>query len=357
LTKGSDDHSREDTSVTPLNIAILGATGLVGQEFIRVLEQRSLPVCSLMLLASARLAGKRMTLLGQELPVEEAADACFRGVDLALFSAGADISRHFAPIAAAEGALVVDNSSAWRMDPDIPLVVPEVNPDDAVRHQGIIANPNCSTIQMVVALAPLHRANPIRRVIVDTYQSVSGTGAAAVAELMDQTRAVLDGRTPEPRVYPHPIAFSVLPHIDPVLENGYFTEEWKMVQETRKIMHEPELLISATCVRVPVPIGHSEAVHLEFTQPMTPDEARSILAAAPGVRVIDSPAEALYPQPQDAAGGDDVLVGRIRADASHPKGVVMWIVADNLRKGAALNTVQIAELVLAGERAPRPVGA
>ncbi|MFN0071198.1 MAG: aspartate-semialdehyde dehydrogenase [Chloroflexota bacterium] len=331
--------------MTPLNVAILGATGLVGQEFLKILEERSFPVRSLKLLASDRSAGRVMEFRGESFSVEETTDRSFDGVDLALFSAGADISRRFAPIAAAAGAVVVDNSAAWRMEPDIPLVVPEVNPDDAFKHQGIIANPNCSTIQMVVALAPLHRVNPLQRVIVDTYQSVSGTGGSAVDELMEQSRAVLDGRTAQPAVYPHQIAFNVLPHIDVLMDDGYYKEEWKMIHETRKIMSLPNLAVSATCVRVPVPISHSEAVHAEFSRPMSVVEARAILSESPGIVVSDRPEDAVYPLPHDAAGTDDVFVGRIRQDASHPNGLVMWVVADNLRKGAALNTIQIAELI------------
>src|SRR5918911_1152135 len=272
-------------------VAILGATGLVGREFLKVLAQRKFPVAELRLLASDRSAGTRLPFAGEELPVEAATPDSFRGVEYALFSAGTDISRQLAPAAAAAGAVVIDNSAAWRMEPDVPLVVPEVNPGDAFRHQGIIANPNCSTIQMVVALNPLHQVNPLRRIVVDTYQSVSGTGREAVEELDVQTRQLLAGEPIEPRVYPHQIAFNVLPHIDVFLDNGYTKEEWKMVQETRKIMHVPDLPVSATTVRVPVPIGHSEAVHAEFSRPMAPAEARAILERAPGIQVVDAPAQ------------------------------------------------------------------
>ncbi len=333
-------------------VAILGATGLVGREFLKVLAQRDFPIADLRLLASDRSAGTRLPFRGEELPVEEATPASFRGIEYALFSAGADVSRELAPAAAAVGAVVIDNSAAWRMEPDVPLVVPEVNAADAFQHRGIIANPNCSTIQMVVALYPLHQVVPLRRVIVDTYQSVSGTGSAAIEELETQTRALLAGEPPAPRVYPHQIAFNILPHIDVFLDNGYTKEEWKMVQETRKIMHLPDLAVSATTVRVPVPIGHSEAVHAEFAAPLPPDQARAILARAPGVCVIDDPATNRYPLASLAAGRDEVFVGRIRADASHPCGLVLWIVADNVRKGAALNAVQIAELLVRG--APFP---
>ncbi len=338
-------------------VAILGATGLVGREFLKVLAQRKFPVAELRLLASDRSAGSRLSFAGEELPVEAATPDSFRGVEYALFSAGADVSRALAPAAAAAGAVVVDNSAAWRMEPDVPLVVPEVNGADAFTHHGIIANPNCSTIQMVVALYPLHQANPLRRVVVDTYQSVSGTGGPAVDELYTQTRALLAGEPAEPSVYPHQIAFNVLPHIDVFLDNGYTKEEWKMVQETRKIMHVPELPVSATTVRVPVPVGHSEAVHAEFARPMLPAEARAILERAPGVRVVDAPAEAQYPLASYAAGRDEVFVGRIRADASHPNGLALWIVSDNLRKGAALNAVQIAELLSGGAPARVPSAA
>ena len=324
-------------------MAIVGATGLVGQEFIKVLEQRNFPMESIDLLASDRSAGKKLFVSHQEVEVKETIPESFQGIDIALFSAGAEVSRYFSPIAAQSGAVVIDNSAAFRMSPRVPLVVPEVNPEDIKWHKGIIANPNCSTIQMVVALWPLHKANPIKRIVVDTYQSVSGTGLAAVEELTTQARQVLDGKDVIPHVYPHQIAFNVLPEIDVFLDNDYTKEEWKMVEETRKIMHAENLPISATCVRVPVFIGHSEAVHVEFTQPMSPDEARQILAQAPGVKVLDDPTISLYPNAWSAAGTDEVFVGRIRQDASHPNGLVMWVVADNLRKGAALNAVQIAE--------------
>jgi len=325
------------------NVAILGATGLVGREFIKILEQRRFPLASLRLLASSRSAGKVLQAGGREITVEEAGADSFRGIDIALFSAGGGASRHFAPIAVRSGATVVDNSSAYRQEPEVPLVVPEVNPDDIDWHQGIIANPNCSTIQMVLAIAPLHRVNPIKRVVVATYQAVSGTGSAAVDELTEQSRRLLDGEKASPHVYPHQIAFNVLPQIDVFLDDGYTREEWKMMVETRKIMHAPEMGVSATCSRVPVYTGHSEAVQLEFSREMPPEEARRILAGAPGVKVQDDPQVGLYPMPWPAAGSDEVYVGRIRADSSCKEGLVMWVVADNLRKGAALNAVQIAE--------------
>ncbi len=322
--------------------AIAGATGLVGQEFIRILLQQDFPMASVRLLASDRSAGRKMQVGGDEVEVGELTDQSFENIDLALFSAGTEISRTFAPIAAKSGAVVVDNSSAFRMEPDVPLVVPEVNPEDLRNHNGIIANPNCSTIQLVVALHPLHKVNPIKRIIADTYQSVSGWGAAAMDELSSQARLVLEGKSVVPGVFPHQIAFNLLPEIDVFLEDGYSKEEWKMVQETRKILHDETMAISATCVRVPVYVGHSEAVHIEFTDPMSPEEARHILSEAPGVKVLDDPKASVYPHAWAAAGTDEVFVGRIRRDASSPNGLVMWVVADNLRKGAALNAIQIA---------------
>ncbi|MFC1955363.1 aspartate-semialdehyde dehydrogenase [Chloroflexota bacterium] len=331
------------------NVAIVGATGVVGREFIKVLLQRSFPMNSIRLLASDRSAGKRLLVAGKELEVEETTPGSFKGMDIALFSAGAEISRHFSPIAAQNGAVVIDNSSAFRMESNVPLVIPEVNPGDIEQHKGIIANPNCSTIQMVVALYPLHRVNPINRIIVDTYQAVSGTGAAAIEELTTQSRQVLDGKPVIPHVYPHQIAFNMLPEIDVFLDDGYTKEERKMVEETRKIMHAADIAISATCVRVPVIAGHSEAIHIEFSKPMPPDDASRILAQAPGVKILDDTAISLYPQPWSAAGTDEVFVGRIRQDASHPNGLAIWVVADNLRKGAALNAVQIAETMIQRE--------
>ncbi|MBI4267619.1 MAG: aspartate-semialdehyde dehydrogenase [Chloroflexi bacterium] len=327
-------------------VAIVGATGLVGQECIKVLEQRKFPVESISLLASDRSAGKKMFVNHREIEVKETTPESFDGIDIAFFAIESGVSRHFAPIAVQADAVVVDKSNAYRADPAVPLVVPEVNAEDMKWHKGIIASPNCSTIQMVVALQPLHKVNPIKRIVVDTYQAVSGTGSAAMEELTMQARQVLDGKSTVPHVYPHQIAFNILPEIDTFLENGYTKEEWKMVEETRKIMHAPEILISATCARVPVFNSHSEAVNVEFSQPMTADEARRILAQAPGVKVLDDPVISLYPQPWSAAGTDEVFVGRIRQDASHPRGLAMWVVADNIRKGAALNAVQIAEEML-----------
>jgi aspartate-semialdehyde dehydrogenase len=325
------------------NVAIVGATGMVGQEFIKVLQQRNFPAASISLYASDRSAGKKLYVGHQEIEVKETAPESFQNVDIALFSAGSEISRYFSPIAAKSGTLVVDNSAAFRMEPNVPLIVPEINPEDIKLHEGIIANPNCSTIQMVVALYPLHKVNPIKRIVVSTYQSVSGTGAAAMEELTTQAKLVLEGQNVVPHVYPHQIGFNLLPEIDVFLDNGYTKEEWKMVEETRKIMHAPDIAISATCVRVPVFIAHSEAINIEFTESMSPEEARQILARAPGVKVLDDPSVSLYPMPWLAAGSDDVYVGRIRTDASQSKSLVMWVVSDNLRKGAALNAVQIAE--------------
>ena len=330
-------------------VAIVGATGLVGREFIKILEQRDFPMDSIQLLASDRSAGKKLFVNHQEIEVKETVPESFKEVDIALFSAGAEVSRHFSPIAAESGAVVVDNSSAFRMVPTVPLVVPEVNPEDIKWHQGIIANPNCSTIQMVVALYPLHKVNPIKRIVVSTYQAVSGSGSVAVDELTTQARQVLDGQATVPHVYPHQIAFNVLPEIDVFLDNAYTKEEWKMVEETRKIMHADNMAISATCARVPVFTGHSEAVNVEFSQPMSPDEARRILAQAPGVKILDDPTVSFYPQSWSTACTDEVFVGRIRRDSSHPSGLVMWVVADNLRKGAALNTIQIAEEMIKRE--------
>ncbi len=330
-----------------LNLAIVGATGLVGAEFLKVLEQRQLPIDSIRLLASDRSAGRKLRFKGIDLEVEETTQDSFGGVDVALFSAGADISKYFSPIAVSAGAVVIDNSSAFRMDAEVPLVVPEVNPEDIRLSNGIIANPNCSTIQMVVALNPLHRVNPIRRIVVSTYQAVSGTGIAAVEELKRQVaEAVLGEGTTEPEAYPHRIAFNALPFVESFMDNDYTTEEWKMVQETRKIMHDPNMPVGATCVRVPVYTGHGESLNVELERPMSSDEARDILASAPGVKVLDSPKDNIYPLPLDSVGTDDVFVGRIREDISHPNGLAMWVVADNLRKGAALNAVQIAESML-----------
>ena len=330
------------------NVAIVGATGLVGQNMAAVLKQRRFPIKRMRFLASARSASLTLDWNGEAIPVEETSESSFEGLDFVLMSAGAEQSRQFAPAAARAGAVVIDNSAAWRMDPAVPLVVPEVNPEDAKEHQGIIANPNCSTIQMVVALYPLHRVNPIKAIVVDTYQSVSGTGSAAVDELREQTRSLLENpaQPPMPSVYPYQIAFNLLPHIDTFLDNGYSREEMKMLQETRKIMHAPEVNVSATTVRVPVFFAHSEAVHVEFTNPMSPGEAREILAQAPGVVLQDDLAHLTYPMPAPASGRDEVFVGRVRQSLAYPNSLHMWVVSDNVRKGAALNAVQIAEIMI-----------
>lgn len=325
------------------NVAIVGITGLVGQEFVRILEERDFPVGELRPLASERSSGLEIFFRHRRLQVQEATSETFRDIDIAFFSAGADVSQQLCPVAAKAGAVVIDNSTAFRLDPSTPLVVPEVNPDDIKQHNGIIANPNCATIQLVVALYPLHKVNPIKRVTVSTYQSVSGAGSAAVHELTQETKLILEGRSVCPHVFAHQIAFNVLPEIDVFLNNGYTKEEWKMNEETRKIMHSKNIVVSATCVRVPVWFGHSEAVNVEFTSPISVKEARKILAQSPGIKVLDDPSVSHYPQPWAATGSNHVFVGRIREDISCSNGLVMWVVADNLRKGAALNAVQIAE--------------
>jgi len=329
-------------------VAVVGATGAVGQQMVACLEERKFPVGDLLPLASERSVGKTVTFKGQEIPVAELTKDSFGGVQIALFSAGGGISKEYAPLAAQAGAVVVDNSSAWRMDPDIPLVVPEVNPKDMAlfKKRGIIANPNCSTIQMVVVLKPLHDAARIKRVVVSTYQAVSGTGQQAVEELAAQVRALFSAQEVIKKVYPHRIAFNVLPHIDVFLENGYTREEMKMVLETQKIMGDDSIQVTATTVRVPVFYGHSESVNIETERKLTVQEAREILAKAPGVKVVDDPAKFEYPMPLDAAGQDLTLVGRIRQDFSIAHGLNLWVVADNLRKGAATNAVQIAEILI-----------
>ncbi len=330
------------------NVAVVGATGAVGTEMIRVLEEREFPVAELRPLASARSAGTEVRFRGDEVRVQELADQSFEGIDIALFSAGGSVSARFAPAAAAAGAVVVDNTSHFRMEPDVPLVVPEVNPHAIAGYKarGIIANPNCSTIQMVVALKPLHDRARIRRVVVSTYQAVSGTGKRAIEELERQSRELLNFREPTRQVYPHQIAFNCLPHIDVFLPNGYTKEEMKMVNETKKIFEDDSVRVTATTVRVPVFYGHSEAVNVEFEEKITAQEARELLEAAPGVVVVDDPAENLYPLAVDAAGKDPVYVGRIREDESVENGLNLWVVADNVRKGAALNAVQIAEILI-----------
>lgn len=327
-------------------VAVVGATGAVGHEMRSILAERGFPVSELIPLASSRSAGIELEFGRECVECKELTQDSFAGVDIALFSAGASISREYVPIARNAGCVVIDNSSAWRMEPDVPLIVPEVNPDDADRHRGIVANPNCSTIQMVVALKPLHDAARIRRVVVSTYQAVSGTGAKAVTELIRQSDEILEGTPPLIEVYPYQIAFNCLPHIDVFLEDGSTKEEWKMVEETKKIMGDHTIAVTATCVRVPVYNGHSEAVNVEFERDLDPETARELLAAAPGVVVSDDPAHLRYPMPIAASGTDPVYVGRIRRDPTVPHGLNLWVVADNLRKGAALNAVQIAELLV-----------
>jgi aspartate-semialdehyde dehydrogenase len=327
-------------------VAVVGATGAVGAEMIQVLEERKFPVASLMPLASSRSAGGTVSFEGSELEVKVLAKDSFDGIDLALFSAGADISKEFAPMAVKAGAVVIDNSAAWRMDDAVPLVVPEVNAGDVARHRGIIANPNCSTIQMVVALKPLHDRARVKRVVVTTFQSVSGTGKDAMDELIQECKAFLNFQEPKPNVYPFPIAFNCLPHIDDFLPSGYTREEMKLLHETRKIMGDPSIQVTATTVRVPVYVGHCESVNIETERKLTANEARAIFSTAPGVLLYDDPARNIYPMPLDVAGKDEVYVGRIREDESIPNGLNLWVVSDNLRKGAALNAVQIAELLI-----------
>ena len=335
--------------VDSCRIAVIGATGAVGQVFLRILEERAFPIGSLRVCASERSLGKSLTVNGREHVVELATPELLAEIDIAFISASGDVSREMAPIAVQQGALVIDDSSAFRMDPAVPLVVPEVNVDDLRGHRGIVSIPNCTTTPLVMALKPLHDVNPVKRVITDTYQSVSGTGAAAVDELLTQSQRVLDGGPAQPEQYPHQIAFNALPQVESFIENGYTTEEMKVVNETRKILHAPEMEISATCVRIPVTVSHSEAVHIEFTRPLEPAEVREILSAFPGITVVDDPPSNAYPMAIDAEGHDDVFVGRIRRDISHPNGIAMWIVSDNLRKGAGLNAIQIAEEVLSRE--------
>lgn len=329
-------------------VAVAGATGAVGEEMLAVLEQRAFPAERVIALASARSAGRKLPFAGGELEVQEMTERSFDGVDIALFSAGGSVSLEMAPHAVDAGCVVIDNSSAFRMHDDVPLVVPEVNPDDVAWHSGIIANPNCSTIQMVVALNPLHDIAPIKRVVVATYQAASGAGAAAMAELYEQSRQFLAGEELTVEQFAHRIAFNCIPQIDVFLDDGSTKEEWKMVVETKKIMHAPDLDVHATCVRVPVLRCHSEAVNVEFAEPVSLAEARAALAAAPNITLLDDPAAKLYPMPAMLEGTDDTYIGRLRADSTLESGLSMWVVADQLRKGAALNAVQIAELLLGG---------
>lgn len=329
------------------SVAILGATGAVGTELISLLEERHFPVAQLRLLASPRSAGTTMTFAGENIPVEPASDRSFDNIDIVLASAGGSTSKAYATKAVAAGAVFIDNSSAFRMHPDVPLVIPEVNPQAAATHKGIIANPNCTTILMNVAVYPLHQVSPVKRIVAATYQSASGAGARAMEEVKAQAQAILAGNTPTTEIFPYPLAFNLFPHNTPLNDRGYCEEEMKMVNETRKIFAEPQLQITATCVRVPVLRAHSEAINLEFEQSLSVAEAREILSQAPGVRVVEDFAANYFPMPIDASGRDEVLVGRIRQDISHPRGLELWLCGDQIRKGAALNAVQIAELLVA----------
>jgi len=329
------------------NVAIAGATGAVGNQMITCLEERNFPVKSIKFLASRRSVGRKLDYMGNAIDVEELKEDSFKGFDIALFSAGGGTSEKFAPFAARDGCVVVDNSSAWRMDPEVPLVVPEVNPHAIAQytHKGIIANPNCSTIQMVVPLHPLHKKYGIKRIVVSTYQAVSGTGKKAIDELDAQTRSILNFKSYKTEVYPHPIAFNCLPHIDVFLENGYTKEEMKMLHETRKILEDDSIGVTATTVRVPVFFGHSESINIETIEHVSAEEVRALLEVTSGVKVVDDPYNNIYPLAIDAAGQDLTLVGRIREDESISNGINMWVVADNIRKGAATNAVQIAEIL------------
>ncbi len=339
------------------NVAILGATGAVGTELLQLLEERSFPVESLKLLSSPRSAGKRLSFRGKDIAVEAVSKSAFDGIDIVLASAGGSISKQWAKDIVNAGALMIDNSSAFRMDDSVPLVVPEVNPEAAEKHQGIIANPNCTTILMSVAIWPLHQIQAIRRIVVATYQSASGAGARAMEEVKQQTKAILAGETPPTESFPYPLAFNLFPHNTPINEQGYCEEEMKMVNETRKIFSTPELKVSATCIRVPVLRAHSEAVNLEFEQPFEVIRAREAISAAAGVKLVEDWQANYFPMPIDASGQDDVLVGRIRQDISNPTGLELWLSGDQIRKGAALNAVQIAELVVAKQWVRSPVAA
>jgi aspartate-semialdehyde dehydrogenase len=330
------------------NVAIAGVTGAVGREFIKILQQRDFPIKSIKMLASSRSVGKTVKFRGKDYPVEELTENSFTGIDIALFSAGGDRSKQFAPAAVKAGAVVVDNSSAFRMDPDVPLVVPEVNPEAIKKHKGIIANPNCSTIIANVPVWPLHKANPVKRMIVSTYQAVSGAGQSGMTELLEQTKEILAGKAPTCKKFKYQIAFNIFSHDSKIGPNGYNEEEMKMVKETRKIFNCSDIAITCTCIRIPVPRCHCESINLEFKDSITPDEVRSLLQHAPGVSLIDDAANNRFPMPLDAADNDDVYVGRIRQDESLPdrKGINIWVCGDQIRKGAALNAVQIAEKLL-----------
>ncbi len=335
-----------ECTVSNPRVAIVGATGAVGRIALQILEERGFAMDALRLTASPRSIGKTMTYGGQEVTIEATTADLLAECDIAFVSANDDISQQIGLLGPQQGCVVIDDSGVWRMDPSVPLVVPEINADDVDGHKGVLAIPNCSTTPLAMTLAALGANNPVKRVIASTYQSVSGTGSAAVAELNTQAAQVLAGKPTTAAAYPHQIAFNVLPHIGSLKEDGYYSEEVKMRQETQKILHQPDIAISTTCVRVPVPICHSETVNIEFDRPFDPDEARSLLAAFPGIIVVDDPANAKYPMPIDASGTDETYVGRIRQDSSHPNGLALWIVSDNLRKGAATNAIQIAEEVV-----------
>jgi len=330
------------------NVAIAGVTGAVGQEFLSILAQRDFPISSLRVLASSRSVGKKIEFAGKEYSVEELTKDSFDRVEIALFSAGAARSKEFAPAAVKAGAVVVDNSSAFRMDPDVPLVIPEINPQAIKDHKGIIANPNCSTIIGIVPVWPLHKANPVKRMVVSTYQAASGAGRQAMLELENQSREILEGKKPTCKAFPYQIAFNAFSHNSQLDDNGYNLEEVKMVKETRKIFDCPDIAITCTCIRIPVFRAHCESINLEFTDPITPDQVRDLLSTAPGVSVLDNRKDNRFPMPIDATGKDDVFVGRIRQDESVPdnRGINIWVAGDQLRKGAALNAVQIAERLL-----------
>ncbi len=339
------------------NVAILGATGAVGTELLQLLEARSFPVKKLKLLASPNSVGKQMSFKGEAIAIEAVSSEAFQGIDIVLASAGGAISKQWAQTIVEAGALMIDNSSAFRMDGSVPLVVPEVNPSAAEGHTGIIANPNCTTILMTVALWPLHQLQPIRRIVACTYQSASGAGARAMEEVKQQAKAILEGKEPPTEIFPYPLAFNLFPHNTPINQQGYCEEEMKMVNETRKIFAEPNLKVSATCIRVPVLRAHSEAINLEFEQPFAVAKARIAIEQAAGVRLVEDWNANYFPMPIDATGEDDVLVGRIRQDISHPCGLELWLCGDQIRKGAALNAVQIAELVVAKRWLKSPVAA
>lgn len=330
------------------NLAIAGVTGAVGQEFLAILEERNFPFDSLKMLASSRSAGKEIEFKNKKYTVEELTTDSFEGIDIALFSAGGARSKEFAPVAVKAGTVVVDNSSAFRMDPEVPLVIPEINPEQIKKNKGIIANPNCSTIIGIVPVWPLHKANPVKRMIVSTYQAASGAGYAAMVELEEQSREILEGKEPTCKAFPYQIAFNVFCHNSALGANGYNEEEMKMVKETRKIFGCPDIAITCTCIRIPVMRAHCESINLEFTDPITADEVRSLLSTAPGVSVLDDRENNRFPMPIDASGKDDIFVGRIRQDESVPdnRGINIWVAGDQLRKGAALNAVQIAEKLL-----------